>query len=234
MTPEEELAGLVIGIPIITPEHCRNHEERFTARTRDGLCFCGSGKARSDCHADIHADSICAHVIYNLTDAEANIPAFVSEAHIRPYCEKACDYCYRDYFNISETEYFALRYSLVKDGTLQRKIAQGKNHLRRLQLTHPDKYRALFTETPKAGTHLVQRYHVYNACFFFEMAELPVPSPWYIKHRPLFYWLARDTESNPKYEDALSLPVEKYCLKYYIQRKKTSKGRRRNLSVWHS
>lgn len=129
-------------------------------QTQDGLCFCGSGEKHADCHSDIHADSVCAHVLYNLADIDTRISCLASQQRIEPYCKKGCNDCCQDYFYISETEYFALRYSLLKKGVLREKISIGKQQLRILRDKNPAEYQALLTKETRASAHTEHQFHM--------------------------------------------------------------------------
>ncbi len=68
-------------------------------------CFCGSGLEQSQCHPDIHKDSVIAKTynLYNRLDNAVN--EYFQKNDIEPYCRAGCSYCCHDFFFISDIEF---------------------------------------------------------------------------------------------------------------------------------
>lgn len=81
---------------------------------RNDLCFCGSGKKTKKCHPDVLENSTFAKIIRNYAEFDKKFSAYNNEHEVTK-CLDTCSACCRDYFFISENEfYLTLSYYLYE------------------------------------------------------------------------------------------------------------------------
>lgn len=84
---------------------------------RNGLCFCGSRKKQKSCHSNIYENSYAAHIIMNYMEIDEGLREAHQKQGSRLFCNKGCNDCCDDVFDIGIGEYFVLRAALLRRQT---------------------------------------------------------------------------------------------------------------------
>lgn len=72
---------------------------------RNDLCFCGSGKKSKKCHPDVLENSTFAKIFRNYSEFDKKFSAHNNEYEVTK-CLDNCSVCCKDYFFISENEFY--------------------------------------------------------------------------------------------------------------------------------
>lgn len=131
---------------------------------RNDLCFCGSGKKKKKCHANINENSIAAEIIKFYKEFDNELQRNVFEK-LNVKCKKGCCECCGDFFPISEVEFAIIMDYLMQEkgkDTVQMIIKKGLEQNEFFKREYPDYYQQLEEDLNGRGVDEALRLTIQN------------------------------------------------------------------------